>query len=418
MSLTLVSITFNHDLQSSATSALNLRRNKDFEVLTPEWPLPVGSTPPERPAAYAMADTYLQDVIVSVALSSTMAGDFEIRATGGGVLGAIAPTVLNVAAGATIVVDAHLAQRRFDVVGRHDVLWQWSYRSVGAGSWTNLVTTEHRVYITLAAPKAPWTQTPASTHLPWADLLEHVSAATSGFAQNFPFAITRALVWTINELLDLRYDVVYAGSGRYGFFVTGDHFELTEWIEYVLRNQPPAETVCDPESGNHRIEHTVGCYDTAASLVLMATILGADLRYQFHEPFGMLNPCYPIGRRYGNNPHYYPSCVSQPPLVGLDTPRTHFVNHTYTTDPNDRIFDACLRASVEWFAYLIYLIVAFIWGFFRLDLAYEYWDRAHGVITKRTQQDYETSFIDTTTLLEQGLAGGMPVEQVVDFATM
>jgi hypothetical protein len=110
--------------------------------------------------------------------------------------------------------------------------------------------------------------------------------------------------------------------------------------------------------------------------------------------------------------------VSQPPLVGVDTPRTHFVNHTYTTDPDNRVFDACLRASVSLLAYLIYLIVAFIWSIFRPDLAYEYWDRAHGTITRRTQLDYQTSFIDTSTPLEQGLAGRTPVPEVVDFATM
>src|SRR5262245_32782725 len=114
MSLTLVSITFNHDQQSSARSALNLRLNKDFEVLLPEWPLPPGSLPAERPAAYAIEDTYRQDVIVKFAVSSTVAGNFEMRATGGGVLGAIAPIPLNVAAGATVVVDARLSQRRFD----------------------------------------------------------------------------------------------------------------------------------------------------------------------------------------------------------------------------------------------------------------------------------------------------------------
>jgi hypothetical protein len=418
MSLTLASITFNHDLQSSAQSALNLRRNKDFEVLLPEWPLTVGTSPTERPAAYAIADTFRQDVIVKAAISSTAAGDFEIRATGGGVLGAIAPTPLTIAANATTVVDAHLTQRRFDVVGRHDVQWQWSFRPVGPGPWIPFATTDHRIYLTLAAPAAPWTQTAGSAHLPWADLLDFACAATSGFAQNHPFSITRSLVRAINESLDLRYDIVTAGSGRYGYVRTGDLFELTEWIEYVLRNQPPAETVCDPDSGHHPLQHVVGCYDTAASLVLMATILGADLRYQFHEPFGFLHPCHPIGRAYGNNPHYYPSCVSQPPLVGVDTPRTHFVNHTYTTDPDNRVFDACLRASVSLLAYLIYLIVAFIWSIFRPDLAYEYWDRAHGTITRRTQLDYQTSFIDTSTPLEQGLAGGTPVPEVVDFATM
>ena len=226
-------------------------------------------------------------------------------------------------------------------------------------------------------------------------------------------------MWAIYDSLNLRYDVVTYGSVRYGFTVGGDQFELSEWIEHVLGNQPPSITVCDPESGMHPLEHVVACYDTAASLALMGAIVGVDLHYQLHDPFGYLNPCYPIGRPLGNNPHYFPSCISQRPLVGADTGRASFDNHTYTTDTNGLIFDACLRAEVSWFAYFIYLVVAIIWALvLRLDLAYKYWDLAHGVVTVRSQQDYETAFIDVSALFEAAEAGGSPVTQMVDFSTM
>lgn len=419
MSLTLDSITFNHDPLSSARSALNIRRNKDFEVMLPEWPLPPGAMPRERPAAYSMSDTYKQNVIVKATVSASVAGDYEIRATGGGVLGEIETPAVSIAGGATVIVDVPLSRRRFNNVGRHDVQWQWSYRAVGAGNWTNLATTEHRIYITLAAPKAPWTQMAASPYLPWADLLDYVCLAAGGSAQNSGVAIARTLVWEIYDSLNLHYDVVTAGSVRYGFTVTGDQFQLSEWIEYALNNQPPSATVCDPESGMHPLDQTVGCYDTAASLALMCAIVGADVRYQLHEPFGYLNPCYPIGRPLANNPHYFPSCISQRPLVGGDVGRASFLNHTYTTDTNGLVFDACLRAEVSFCAYVIYMVVAIIWALvLRLDLAYKYWDLAHGGVTLRLQQDYETTFIDVSALFEAAEAGGSPVPQMVDFSTM
>ena len=184
MSLTLDSITFNHDPLSSSRSALNIRRNKDFEVMLPEWPLPPGACRPNGLRRTRSSDTYKQNVIVKAAVSASVAGDYEIRATGGGVLGEIETTAVSIAGGATVIVDVLLSRRRFSNVGRHDVQWQWSYRAVGAGNWTNLATTEHRIYITLAAPKAPWTQTAASPYLPWADLLDYVCVTAGGWAQN------------------------------------------------------------------------------------------------------------------------------------------------------------------------------------------------------------------------------------------
>lgn len=57
MALQLKTITFNHDPLSASTSALNIRRNKDFEVAVPEYDAAIPRTPAESCAAYAKLET-------------------------------------------------------------------------------------------------------------------------------------------------------------------------------------------------------------------------------------------------------------------------------------------------------------------------------------------------------------------------
>ena len=64
MPLSLATITFNHDLAGATTSALNIRKNKDFETALPEFDSAIARSAQEQCAAYAIAPTRAQAVFV------------------------------------------------------------------------------------------------------------------------------------------------------------------------------------------------------------------------------------------------------------------------------------------------------------------------------------------------------------------
>jgi hypothetical protein len=51
-------------------------------------------------------------------------------------------------------------------IGIHTTTWRWQYSTNGGKKWTNIATTQHRIYILLEAPKAPWNLTSGSTQNP------------------------------------------------------------------------------------------------------------------------------------------------------------------------------------------------------------------------------------------------------------
>ena len=87
MTFSLKTITFNHDVTSATTSALNIRKNKDFETALPEYDSAIPRNAQEQCAAYAIATTSGQEVFVRCMfrLDTAAIADFEVRATGGGV---------------------------------------------------------------------------------------------------------------------------------------------------------------------------------------------------------------------------------------------------------------------------------------------------------------------------------------------
>src|SRR5687768_4539190 len=123
MALTLRTIELNHDPNSATTSAMNIRRNNDFEVPVPEFDSTVLLPPTESCAAYSIADTERQNVFVRVTFESpkaTSAVTFEVRAGGGGIMGALAEMTVAFAPGQmTSTVDFPLSARSFREIGRH-----------------------------------------------------------------------------------------------------------------------------------------------------------------------------------------------------------------------------------------------------------------------------------------------------------
>jgi len=416
MNISLKTMTFNHDPSSASTSAMNIRRNKDFEVPLPEYDAAIPRTPAESCAAYAKQETAAQNVFVRTVFTGIGGGNphFEVRALGGGMLGALDPRPIDFTGGAdTKTVDFPLTHRNFSAIARQDVTWQWQFREQGSPSWQPLVSTTHRIYVVLKVPPAPWTQMFADKRNPWTDLLDFCCAIASG-KQNAPDA-GESITKNVNEAYPLRYDID-SGSDRYWFTGTGSSFHLTNWINYVLKGNAPATPVfCNGTPEQYKNYWIVNCYDCAASAALMSKIVGADSDYYFHDPFGYLNYVEPIGRGKCNNP-FYP-CQGGSPAVGPDHQRSKFANHAYQKLNGTKNYDACMRdwlsPLAKWLLILLWLILLIIT--FGAVNAKHLRLRAGGWLIDVTQAEYNTRTIDTSQAFEAAVAGGSPALQVLNF---
>jgi hypothetical protein len=422
MPLTLKTITFNHDLASATTSSLNIRKNKDFETALPEFDSTIPRTAQQQCAAYSIATSKNQAVFVRcvVAIASGAPASVDIRASGGGVLGALDALTVNIPNSANVTVDFPLNHRTFSAVGRHDVTWQWEWRLSGGGAWQSLANTSHRIYLLLDLPGAPWTQTFGDKRNPWTDLLDHVCVIAGG--KGTEMAANIAMTKAIFSNYSLRYDIV-SGAPTYGFSQTTGSFKLTQWITNVLNGTPPATpTFCQGTAEQYNDNWIINCYDAGASLALMSKAVGSRLDNYFHSPFGKLNFVVPIGRGRCNNPFY--GCTSNTPVRGADdATRTGFGNHAYTKSPANNNFDACMRQYRNWFEVLILTIIYFILWLLILIISFgtlnriDLLERAQGWLVNLSQSDYNAATIDTSTPAEAAsAAGATQVPCALDFS--
>jgi hypothetical protein len=422
MPLALRAITFNHDPDSATSSAMNIRRNKDFEVLVPEYDSAVPRLQEESCAAYSIADTRGQPVFIQVAFempaSLPDAKTFVVRALGGDALGRIDPVAVTFPSGTTTAnVECPLTQRTFIEVGRYNVAWRWQVSDQLQSTWAPLVTTHHRIYVVLAVPTAPWTQTFGDKRNPWTDLLEESSVRAA--RARTAVAAAKKIVRAVNSAYTLRYDIE-RGHYRYNFVGFTSPFRLSLWIDYVLRGNAPAlPKFCAGSTEEYPDFRIVNCNDAATSVGLMGTIVGAPLEVYFHQPFGYLHYVLPIGRGKSNNPFY--GCgganiaVLPPDWEGPE--RRGFANHMYAKLPSGNTFDACLKESVPFFLRLLLLLLwllIFILSLGTVNAEYLL-DRADGWLVDLPQADYANRVNDTTQPFETAAAGGTPVLQPLDF---
>jgi len=416
MALALKTITFNHDPFSASNSALNIRRNKDFDVPVPEYDAAIPRTAAESCAAYAIQETAAQPVFVRVEFTEAAGANvqYEVRAVGGGLLGALDPQVVDFSGGAVSkIVDFPLAHRNFNRIARTDAGWGWEFREIDRTTWQPLIRTAHRIYLVLQVPPAPWTQALADRRNPWTDLLDFSCDIAAGLQTAAD--VVEAVTKKVNQGYALRYDI-QSGAPRYGYVRSGSSFQLTNWIEYVLKGGAPANPVfCDTTAEQYRDFLIVNCYDCAASCALMAKLVGADSDYYYHEPFGYLQLVVPIGRGKCNDPFY--GCVGFP-VVGSDDERSRFANHAYQKPGGSRNYDACLR---EWIPFFLKLLLLFIWLLI-LILSFgtinekSLLNRADGWLVDLSQPEYNARTNDTSQPFEAAASGGTPALQTLQFS--
>jgi hypothetical protein len=373
VSVDLIAVRLNHDASSAADSALNLRRNGGGQSLvgTPEWRFGISETPPDSPAAYAIAATQGQALAIEVQLaSSEFAGaSIDIRAIDPAV--STLPDADNVARLSPLAAKAYVrawlaytakAQReglrtnvlgdvalrriqfagdgttqseRFALagvrlaqrgVGASDVNWRWQFRPDDTVAWRDFGWSAHRIYAVLDVPTAPWQQQPfgeANTQLPWSEVLEYACAWASGerTVDGAARAIT-AGVYSLGQRL-VRYDCPGGGSTHYTWLVPRPMVDCTAFLELL-----------DGGPGNGRL---VDCIDCAAIVSSFANALGCDLWQS-----GMFSP---DGTPFALNPILAVGTTVWQTACNWGAFGYHEVAWKGACNTDDAVFDACLLVN-------------------------------------------------------------------------
>lgn len=369
MALQLDMIVFNHDPRSSATSALNIRRNVAATIPVPEWQRGLNIRPEDSLAAYAIEETQGHTISIQARFRALnpQIRSLEVRAISpppepfppwwlqlqllplltwspaayyynlsvyyywehtfgrtGNVLGEVAPQQVNFQRnGESPLVTFELQNPTLSRqgVGMHVVTWRWQYRRDEGEAWTDFATTHHKIYTLLSVPTLPWLQAPfsaANTQLPWTDVLDFAClwASSARTPDEAATRITQAVYDLGPELIS--YDCPGGGLTHYTQLTPIAPFDCTAFLERL--------------HGGLGNGYYVNCVDCATIVSTFANAVGCDLWQSGMGgifPF-LLNPILAIGSL-----EWETACDWQ-------TFGYHEVAWKGDCNTQDAVFDACL----------------------------------------------------------------------------
>ena len=326
----LTGIKFNYSQSTGTVNALSIRQNFTTGVAVPEW-VKGKTVAKSSPAAYSITAVAGKIVTIqaSFAADPGAPATVAVRADGGGVLGAIDPTTINISGGASVpeFVTLTLAHHQIGASGilKQDIQWDWFYKSTD-GTWVAMGSSSHRVYVVLDTPFLPWLQppTPAAsvTQLPWVDALDQACLWAAGKLN--PFDAAAAVTQAVNSNLGLTYDISH-GASKYTQAVSSTSWFLCTAFLAFINQQPEGKG------------SVVNCTDCATIVSSFANLLGCQLAAAvMASPGGFLcNKIIAIG---GGAVWNYPF----PPANRF---AYHEVAWTGAFKHGDQIFDACLLAD-------------------------------------------------------------------------
>lgn len=283
--LTLISLQFDHTTGPSATSALHLRRDGKTPVSRPEW-VRGKMDPDECPVLYAADFHSATSVFIKAKISTILkrpTKSVEVRASEGGVLGAIDPFVVDFAKGLEVSIEVPLTHLGLYGPSQTDVSWRWEYR-VGKGAWHFLARTHHRVYCTPRRPNDPWILSERDVANPWTAALDIACQASNLSGSEEMDGLAAGLCELLNpgglvpNPFRLAYTVDDPGDPHYNG--PNGTLDLSAFLERAGGG-----------AGNGEL---VNCDDCAGLVVALANLLGCDLYEQYISTSAM-HLVIPIG---------------------------------------------------------------------------------------------------------------------------
>lgn len=355
MSVLLEAIKLNHDGGAATSDALNIRRNKTTPINVPEWVRGVSTTPEDAPAAYGIAETKGNTLTIQARFSTNekklMKKGVQVRAVDpssnpggdpgcsggcsgflkwlgwliqllvGNVLGDVKARWVSFDSSGWTAFETFQLQhvRLWDVgVGIHTTSWRWQYREKQNDPWKDFATSDHRIYVLLEVPKAPWQQSPytsANTQLPWTDVLDRACVWAFGATTRDQAAekVTRNVYGLGPSIVE--YDCPNGGSSWY----SSGSFSCTAFLDRL--------------AGGPGLGRYVNCSDCATIVSTFANAVGCDLWQSRMGYWFDLNELLAIG-----------SSVWQT-ACGWGGFSYHEVAWKDGCTANDPVWDACLQVD-------------------------------------------------------------------------
>lgn len=272
---------FNHDTGAATADALNIRVNASgTPIVAPEW----RRSAPPQPAAYAAAALGAQVTIKARFSGGPPDGAHRIRAidawlpppSPNGCLGwlvqwlvllirALFGNVLGDTAEQVVAFDGNgnsglvsfaLVNHKLKTsgVGIRTTDWKWQYRH--GRHWHDFDTTQHKIYLVLDMPQAPWNQNPAGNNiqLPWTDALDKACSWALGVTTK------DAAAERITIAINTRSNQSYTPMTLFLDFGT-DQYKLTSYLAQINGGAP----------------FQLNCTDCADAVTTFSNLLGCDL---------------------------------------------------------------------------------------------------------------------------------------------
>ncbi|HEV2719764.1 MAG TPA: hypothetical protein VG323_07070 [Thermoanaerobaculia bacterium] len=326
MALSIEAIKFNHDSLPATNYALNIRVDATRFVDVPEWRNGISVKASDSPAAYALDTVGGNTISIQAKFRAQppRTGPSRIRGVTSGLesnpLGDVAP------ASVTFDDDGNSEWVKFDVTGNlggavsvTDIIWEWQELDPQSNAWVAFARTQHRIYVVLLVPTAPWQQEPYSagnTQLPWTAVLDYACVWAANAA-----TIVSAARWITEKVYALGpdtliYDCPGSGSKHYSRGV----FNCTKFLERLGGG---------PGNGIY-----VNCADCATVTSTFSNILGCNLEQAIMGYDFELNPTLAIGTE-----DWQTAC-------GWKTFTYHEVAWQPPCQEANAVFDACLKVSM------------------------------------------------------------------------
>lgn len=209
--------------------------------------------------------------------------------------------------------------RLWDVgVGIHTTSWRWQYREKQNAPWTDFATSEHRIYVLLEVPKAPWQQSPytsANAQLPWTAVLDRACGWAFGATSRDQAAerVTRSVYGLGPSIVE--YDCPGYGFSHY----SSGSFSCSAFLDLL--------------AGGPGLGRYINCSDCATIVSTFANAVGCDL-WQSRMGYGFdLNSLLAIGSNI-----WQTAC-------GWGSFTYHEVAWKDGCTANDPVWDACLQVD-------------------------------------------------------------------------
>lgn len=324
----IVSITFNHDLNQSNTSAMNLRVNKDTEVHIPEYQ---ATSQVQSPVAY-IRNVGDRERPVFIKVKFMMQSYYpmytvSIRgvAENDNILGDVPEFNCNFYFGNSSYQEVTLTNNKINNsnVGAYNATWKWQYQDPASGQWENIGTTTNELYIVPQTPLPPWDLAGKSKEKwPWADILKIACQWTNQVNGN---DVQKSVRSQLTE-----------GLNKSGFkYKSGHMYSKRSALQSTIFYATDFLTVYNGENDKKLIE----CAGCSIVLTIFSKILGIEmyenlLMYYFNNTSKKLNTTHikSIGYKTWDTHKWDYHMVASHPDNNQDVKK-------------NQIFDACLAMN-------------------------------------------------------------------------